>query len=35
LTFNGPDHVVTAMGKRVEAVFDKQIKQLPAADEVS
>ncbi|KAH8120239.1 hypothetical protein DFH11DRAFT_1500401, partial [Phellopilus nigrolimitatus] len=28
-TFNGPEHVVTQMGKRVEAVFDKQIKQLP------
>ncbi|KAF9270448.1 Bromodomain-containing protein [Marasmius fiardii PR-910] len=28
-TFNGPDHVVTAMGKRVEEVFDKQIKNLP------
>lgn len=28
-TFNGPDHAVTAMGKRVEAIFDKQIKQLP------
>lgn len=33
--FNGPDHPITAMGKRVEAVFDKQIKQLPAAEEVS
>lgn len=31
--FNGPDHPITAMGKRVEAVFDKQIKQLPAAEE--
>ncbi|EJD04035.1 Bromodomain-containing protein [Fomitiporia mediterranea MF3/22] len=28
-TFNGPEHVVTQMGKRVEAIFDKQIKQLP------
>ncbi|TFY59503.1 hypothetical protein EVJ58_g5736 [Rhodofomes roseus] len=27
--FNGPDHPITAMGKRVEAVFDKQIKQMP------
>jgi bromodomain-containing factor 1 len=33
LLFNGPDHAVTQMGKRVEAVFDKQIKQLPPADE--
>jgi hypothetical protein len=29
VTFNGPEHVVTQQGKRVEAVFDKQIKQLP------
>ncbi|CAA7264706.1 unnamed protein product [Cyclocybe aegerita] len=29
LTFNGPDHVVTLMGKRVQDVFDKQIKHLP------
>jgi hypothetical protein len=35
VTFNGPDHAVTAMGKRVEEVFDKQIKQMPAAVEVS
>ena len=28
-TFNGPDHVVTAMGKRVQDVFDKQLKNLP------
>jgi bromodomain-containing factor 1 len=35
LTFNGPDHVVTQMGKRVEAIFDKQLKQLPLSDEVS
>ncbi|RDX56080.1 Bromodomain-containing protein [Lentinus brumalis] len=33
VTFNGPDHPVTQMGKRVEAVFDKQIKQMPAAEE--
>ncbi|KAL5535451.1 hypothetical protein ACEPAF_3545 [Sanghuangporus sanghuang] len=33
-TFNGSEHAVTAMGKRVEAIFDKQIKQLPPpADE--
>ncbi|KAF5382911.1 hypothetical protein D9757_006322 [Collybiopsis confluens] len=31
-TFNGPDHVITAMGKRVEEVFDKQIKNLPPAE---
>jgi bromodomain-containing factor 1 len=34
VTFNGPDHAVTAMGKRVEEVFDKQIKQMPPALEV-
>lgn len=28
-TFNGPDHVVTAMGKRLQEVFDKQLKNLP------
>lgn len=33
LTFNGPDHPVTAMGKRVEDIFDKQIKNMPAAAE--
>lgn len=31
VAFNGPDHVVTAMGKRIEEIFDKQIKQMPAA----
>lgn len=34
LKFNGPDHPVTAMGKRVESVFDKQIKQIPHPEEV-
>ncbi|KAG1766460.1 hypothetical protein EDD22DRAFT_774151 [Suillus occidentalis] len=29
ITFNGPDHVIAQAGKHVEAVFDKQIKQLP------
>lgn len=29
LTFNGPEHTISQMGKRVEEVFDKQIKQLP------
>ncbi|KAG6885943.1 hypothetical protein C0993_007445 [Termitomyces sp. T159_Od127] len=33
ITFNGPDHGVSLMGKRVELVFDKQIKQMPAAVE--
>ncbi|KAI8995316.1 Bromodomain-containing protein [Trametes punicea] len=34
LTFNGPEHPVTLMGKRVEAVFDKQVKQMPPPEEV-
>jgi hypothetical protein len=34
-TFNGVDHVITQMGRRLEAVFDKQLKQLPANEEVS
>ncbi|OCH96602.1 Bromodomain-containing protein [Obba rivulosa] len=33
VTFNGPDHAVSLMGKRVEAVFDKQIKQMPPPEE--
>ncbi|THV05961.1 Bromodomain-containing protein [Dendrothele bispora CBS 962.96] len=33
ITFNGPDHVITQMGKRVEEVFDKQIKNLPPAEQ--
>ncbi len=28
-TFNGPDHAISAMAKRLEAVFNKQIKQIP------
>lgn len=31
-TFNGPDHIVTAMGKHLQEVFDKQLKNLPAPD---
>ena len=27
--FNSPDHVVTAMGKRIQGVFDRQLKSLP------
>ncbi|KAG2032951.1 Bromodomain-containing protein [Suillus americanus] len=29
ITFNGLDHVIAQAGKHIEAVFDKQIKQLP------
>lgn len=32
LTFNGPDHAISAMGKRLEQMFDKTIKQMPAAE---
>lgn len=35
LTFNGPDHAISAMGKRVEEVFDRQLKSMPVAIEVS
>jgi len=28
--FNGVDHPVTAMGKRIKTIFDKQMKQMPA-----
>jgi bromodomain-containing factor 1 len=31
VTFNGPDHVVAQMGKRMEETFDKQLKHLPPA----
>jgi hypothetical protein len=31
LTFNGPDHLVTQMGKRVEAAFDKSMERLPTS----
>jgi bromodomain-containing factor 1 len=34
LTFNGPDHAIVLMGKRVEEVFDKQMKHMPATIEV-
>jgi hypothetical protein len=27
-TFNGPDHPITAMARRVEEIFDKQIKNI-------
>jgi hypothetical protein len=29
ITFNGPDHGVSVMGKNMELVFDKQLKHLP------
>jgi bromodomain-containing factor 1 len=34
VTFNGPEHLVAAMGKRMEDVFDKSIKHLPPRAEV-
>ncbi len=33
-TFNGPDHAISLMSKRIEEVFDKQIKQMPPTIEV-
>jgi hypothetical protein len=33
ITFNGPEHTVSQMGRRVEEVFDKQIKNIPPAAE--
>lgn len=33
LVFNGPDHIVTQMGKRIEEVFDRHVKQMPPAVE--
>ncbi|KAJ3750110.1 Bromodomain-containing protein [Lentinula detonsa] len=32
VTFNGPDHIITSMGRRVEEVFDKQVKNMPTAE---
>ncbi|KII93450.1 hypothetical protein PLICRDRAFT_171203 [Plicaturopsis crispa FD-325 SS-3] len=34
-TFNGPDHPVVAMGKRLEESFDKALKNLPAPLEIA
>ncbi|KAF9557851.1 Bromodomain-containing protein [Agrocybe pediades] len=33
VTFNGPEHLVAAMGKRLEETFDKSIKHLPSRTE--
>lgn len=33
--FNGPEHAISSMAKRVEEVFDRQIKNMPTATEVS
>lgn len=35
VTFNGPDHLVAQMAKRMEEAFDKQMKNMPSADDVS
>ncbi|KAL5046834.1 hypothetical protein BDW71DRAFT_60281 [Aspergillus fruticulosus] len=32
--FNGPDHIVSIEGKRLQATFEKQMLNLPKADEV-
>ncbi|KAL4919973.1 Bromodomain-containing protein [Aspergillus aurantiobrunneus] len=34
LTFNGPDHIVSVEGQKLRATFDKQMANLPKADEV-
>lgn len=34
VTFNGPDHQITHMGKRVEELFDKSLKNMPGPEEV-
>jgi len=33
VTFNGPDHQITHMGKRIEEMFDKSVKNLPGPEE--
>jgi len=33
--FNGIDNPVSLMAKRVEEIFDKQVKHMPSAAEVS
>ncbi|KAF5368460.1 hypothetical protein D9758_002376 [Tetrapyrgos nigripes] len=33
VTFNGPDHAITQMGRRVEEAFDKMIKNLPPLEQ--
>jgi hypothetical protein len=35
LTFNGPDHLITQMGKNVEEAFNKALKNMPSPEEVS
>jgi bromodomain-containing factor 1 len=34
VTFNGPEHQITHMGRRAEEVFDKSLKNLPGPEEV-
>lgn len=34
LTFNGPEHIVTTEGQKLEATFKKQLLNLPRPDEV-
>ncbi|GJJ09420.1 hypothetical protein Clacol_003642 [Clathrus columnatus] len=34
VTFNGPDHAISQMGKRLEAMFDKAIKNMPPPAEL-
>ena len=34
VTFNGPEHAITQMGKRIETSFDRMLKSLPPPEEV-
>lgn len=33
-TFNGVEHAVSQLAKRLEEIFEKQLKQMPPAEEV-
>ncbi|KAF9042101.1 Bromodomain-containing protein [Panaeolus papilionaceus] len=33
-TFNGPEHVITAMGKRMLELFEKMMKNMPANEKI-
>ena len=35
VTFNGPDNLVTKMGRNLQAMFDKTLKTLPSAEVIS
>jgi bromodomain-containing factor 1 len=33
--FNGPEHFISSQARRLEDILDKQLKQMPADEEVS